>query len=119
MKVLLKKVGQPFEFAEIKNELPEMQELVEGFIEVVKLAAPGFVVICDEEALYRADRRVNCMVPTNYKRWTAISGTFFVCMTEAASFAGIPEDEKDPKELAKSLGLIVVPTIAQKAELNI
>ena len=52
MKVLRKKVGEPWEVAEIENDLSALQHEVGGYIEAVTLCTDAALIV-DEEGLLK------------------------------------------------------------------
>ena len=78
------KVGQ---IKEIKNELSAMQELVEGYIEVV-LAYNKALIVCNEEGA------INNLEPSFACPAGIIRGTVFVCGTNGEDFDDCPMDLK-------------------------
>ena len=50
IKIVAKRVGEPFKDETIDNELEALQDFVGGYIEHVQLA-PGLGIICNEEGL--------------------------------------------------------------------
>lgn len=51
IKILRKKVGEPWEIIEIENTLEALQHEVEGYIEAVSVTSDGCVVINEESLL--------------------------------------------------------------------
>lgn len=53
IKVVYKVPGKKAQLIEVKNELKNLQELVQGYIEVVRISCPGgnepIIIVCNEE----------------------------------------------------------------------
>lgn len=60
--------GRPGETRDVANELTPMQEIVGGYLEVVRLPIPSLLIVCNEEGLLQG-------LPPNIM---GIRGTFFV-----------------------------------------
>ena len=60
IKIVAKRVGEPFKDETIDNELEALQDFVGGYIEHVQLA-PGLGVICNEEGRLN-DFKFNCWI---------------------------------------------------------
>lgn len=87
MKILLKRVGRTYEFAEIENTLKAMQTVVGGHIEIVPLKN-GYLLVCDESGRLK-ERAINTSVVV-FGGVKQIAGDFFVCCSEGDEFASIP-----------------------------
>lgn len=90
MNVLMYKVGQPPEVIEVENELHALQELVDGYLEVLGIGE-GFILVADEEGVLK-NRPVNRVVRLSGFN-TTIQGDFFICKAEGEEFTGITEQE--------------------------
>ena len=83
IKVLYKPVGKPFEVREIPNTLAACQELVGGYIEVVRICT-DCLLVCNEEGLIR-DLPVNRFLNYDFR------GNFFMCGKNGEDFDDVPE----------------------------
>lgn len=84
MKVIVKYPGERLgHYAEVENDLAEIQKLVGGFIETVTLSRTA-VLICDEEG-YIKGREFNCFI---HNRFSAIPiiGTIVVVGVDGDEF---------------------------------
>jgi hypothetical protein len=99
MKILLKRVGQPYEFTEIDNTLEAMQATVGGYIECVRLRS-SMVCICDEEGLLKS-KQPNTQVRV-FGGYKTIVGDLFICNVDGEEFAGIHPDA-DFKEVVRAV----------------
>lgn len=90
MKVLVKEPGKPAEVREIENTLQAMQEIVEGFIEVVRLAEDLLLVVNEEG-------KINGMKPNFICCGILICGPAFFCGVtsgdDGKDFRGLDDDE--------------------------
>lgn len=88
IRVVLYRVGKPPAVEEIDNQLPALQALVGGYIEVVWLR-PGLALVCNEEGKLLGLRR-NRYVPqiADY-----IAGDFFFAATKDAEFVSLKDEE--------------------------
>lgn len=85
LKVLRKRVGEPWELIEINDTLLDLKREIGGYIETVTLAE-GVVILCDEEGRLK-DRPDNCEVGG-----VMFVGTIMICGTSGEEFASCPED---------------------------
>lgn len=83
IRVLYKPVGKPFEVREIPNTLEACQELVGGYIEVVKICT-NLLLVCNEEGLVRG-------LPVNRFMNYDFRGDFFLCGVKGEDFDDVPE----------------------------
>ena len=90
MQVLMYRTGQAPEVIEVDNELNCLQELVDGYIEVVGLGE-GYLLVADEEGVLK-NRPVNRVIKLN-SFITTIQGDFFICKAEGEDFAGLTDEE--------------------------
>lgn len=115
MKVLLKKVGQTYEFAEIENTLEAMQAVVGGYIQVISLRPVGLALVCDEEGRLK-NYEPNAVVRTATKSPQQIVGTFFVCQTAGGEFVGF-NDILEAEQLAAAFSVYEFGEYQRKEEL--
>lgn len=79
--------------AEIKNDLEELQKIVDGYIEAVTLS-DGVVMICNEEGKCRDDLIPNRPLRNEEgKIVDIICGTFIVCGVSGENFTGLTEEQ--------------------------
>ena len=78
IKVLYKPAGKPFEVRVTPNTLEACQELVGGYIEVVKICT-NCLLVCNEEGLIR-DMPVNRFMNYDFR------GDIFVCGVDGEEF---------------------------------
>ena len=114
MKVLLKKVGQTYEFAEIENTLEAMQAVVGGYIECLTLKN-WLTLVCAEEGRLK-NKEPNAVVRTATKSPQQIVGTFFVCQTAGGEFVGF-NDILEAEQLAASFSIYEFGEYLRKEEL--
>ena len=88
MRVLLCKQGEEARFIDVRNELEELQAIVDGHIEVVPFFRDT-VLICNEEGKLRDDLKPNRFM-TIGNRLDRIQGDFFICGTDCEEFADVP-----------------------------
>lgn len=90
MKVLVKEPGKPAEVREIENTLEATQEIVEGFIEVVRLAEDLLLVVNDEG-------KINGMKPNFICCGDLICGPAFFCGEylgeDGGEFCGLTDEK--------------------------
>lgn len=82
MKVMVYAPGKPGELRDIDNTLAACQEVVDGYIETVRLTEELLVVCNEEGRLYN--------LPHNRR---GICGTFFVCTTAGEDFDGLSDSQ--------------------------
>jgi len=93
MKVLIFEPTRYPREAEIKNDLTELQKIVDGYIEAVTLSE-GVVMICNEEGKYRDDLIPNRPLRNaDGKIVDIICGTFIVCGVSGEDFTGLTEEQ--------------------------
>lgn len=93
-------------FGQIGNTLEDLQGVVGGYIEMVRIeTGEGLVMVCNEDyiGLNLPKNRIlwltsEDVIPAG-SRLDMIQGTFFVCRTEGEEFASI--NDGDEKRLAK------------------
>ena len=90
MNVLMYKVGQPPEVIDVEYELHAMQELIDGYLQVLGIGE-GFILVADEEGVLK-NKPVNRVLKLNGFN-TTIQGDFFICKAEGENFAGITDQE--------------------------
>ncbi len=83
IKVLYKPAGKRYEIRRIPNTLEACQELVGGYIEVVKICT-NCLLVCNEEGLIRG-------LPVNRFMNYDFRGDIFVCGVDGEEFADVPE----------------------------
>ena|SRR5579864_3114881 len=84
-------VGHPYpQYKAVEDELKTLQDLVGGFIEMVRLPN-GLVLLCNEEGLMRR-LPVGFAVMANHGVQT-IHGNFFVCRESGENFASLRETD--------------------------
>ena len=83
IRILYKPVGKPFEKREIPNTLEACQELVGGYIEVVRIATDA-VLVC------REDGKPLGLEPNPFLGFDFV-GDWFLCGVSGAEFADVPE----------------------------
>lgn len=88
MRVLFKDVGKPIRSMFIPNELRVMQQLVDGYIEPVKLTDKS-VMICDEEGRFDGAKRNFYMEDI---RETIFGPVLFVGV-KGEEFCDLPDEE--------------------------
>lgn len=71
---------------EIENELKAMQDIVDGYIETIKLRE-NVVIVCNEEGKLRS------LQPNRVVGNDVIVGTFFICGTKGANFCSLTEEQ--------------------------
>lgn len=87
MKVLLKKVNEKPVITDIPNELQSFQDLVGGYIEVVRTGIGNTIMVCDEEG------KIN-QKPVNFiTSHEVIVGDVCFCSTGGEDFADITEEQ--------------------------
>lgn len=97
MKILYKEPGKAPEIREIENDLKPMQELVGGYIEMVRLG-DDILIVCNEMGKF------DCMDPNFYVEAIddLIVGPAFFCRADGVEFASIGDN--DAKWICKRLG---------------
>lgn len=88
MRVLLCKQGEEARFIDVRNELEELQAIVDGYIEVVPFFK-STVLVCNEDGKNRDDLKPNRFM-TIGNRLDRINGDFFICGTDCEEFADVP-----------------------------
>lgn len=89
MKILLKKVNEKPVITEIPNELQSFQDLVGGYIEVIRTGIGNTIMVCDEEG--KINRKpVNFITPHE-----VIVGDVCFCSASGEDFADITEEQAD------------------------
>lgn len=85
MRTIIKEVGKEPKIEEIENDLPTLQNLVGGYIEVVR-ATPDILMICNEEGKLQG-------LPPNFSTGKdIIVGTVvFVAFDGKEDFAGLSD----------------------------
>ena len=83
IRVLYKPAGKPFEVREIPNTLKACQELVGGYIEVVKICR-DVLLVCNEEGLILG-------LEPNPFLGEPFVGDIFCCGEDGEEFADVPE----------------------------
>lgn len=90
MKVLVKEPGKPAEVREIENTLEACQKIVDGWIEVVRIATNVAIVVNEEG-------KINGMKPNFIFRGDLICGPAFFCGItsgdDGEEFRGLDDDE--------------------------
>lgn len=87
MKVLLKKVNEKPVITEIPNELQSFQDLVGGYIEVIRTGIGNTIMVCDEEG--KINRKpVNFITPND-----VIVGDVCFCAVVDEEFHSITEEQ--------------------------
>lgn len=82
MKVMVYEPGHPGELRDIDNTLAACQEVVDGYIETVRLT-DELLIVCNEEGrLYNLPRHR-----------LGICGTFFVCTAAGEDFDGLSDSQ--------------------------
>lgn len=82
--VIIKKPGLPPHFATVRNELPYLQAVVGGYIEMVKVTT-DCVIICNEEG-----RLMN--LPRNCELCGVdFVGTVLICGVDGEEFTDVPD----------------------------
>lgn len=84
MKVFLIKEDGSSQVISVKNELPELQKLVGGYIETVTLNT-DIVLVCDEEGLLKEKKQNPALKD--------IAGDFFLCGIDGDEFRGLTDRE--------------------------
>lgn len=96
MRVLLYTVGRLPKTVDISNELGELQDVVDGYIEVVPFHNTPYLLVCNEEGKLN-DLEANRLVP---ELKAVIYGDFFICKNAGEDFAGLTDEEV--KEILES-----------------
>jgi len=95
MKIIIKKVNIDYELVEIDGSLKSMQEIVGGYIEIVRLWN-DFLLVCNEEGML-----------LNLKRHVIGSdvycGDVLICKSCGSEMVGLSDDEIE--EIVEGLGL--------------
>lgn len=86
MEILVKEPNKQFKLMEIEGSLKSMQDIVGGYIEVVKIPYKNVVLLCNEEGLING-------LEENYAFGYPYRGTIFICNTDGEEFTSITEEE--------------------------
>ena len=86
MKIVVKKPGQEPEVKEIKGELHEMQEIVGGWIEAVKLV-DNILCVCNEEG------KLKGLMPNFLFNGDVIVGNVFFVAAGYDDFESLDDDQ--------------------------
>ena len=96
MRVLVKEPGKPAEVREIENTLEATQEIVEGFIEIVRLTE-DVVLVVNEEG------KINGMKPNFICCGDLIYGPAFFCGEylgeDGGEFRGLTDQEVEAMQI--------------------
>lgn len=93
LRVLVKRVGQPFKVEEIEHSLEAMQEIVGGFIEVSPCLPHPYVVVCNEEGKLEGLKQNFSVIGD------VICGDAIIAKVAGADFVSL--DDKDISNLSK------------------
>ena len=95
MLVAIKKPMAAIKYCEVENELSTLQEIVGGYIEVVRFGK--YVCICDEEGKLKGKHENMCSTLLH----DILVGTLIFCEVSGDEFCGI-EDTKDFEDALES-----------------
>lgn len=91
MKIIYKEPGKPAVYKEVPNELEDLQELVDGWVEA-HTVEDGLVIICNEEGRIR-QMPYNCHVFTDWVGPIAFVGC------HGDEFCDVPITLEDARQL--------------------
>ena len=91
MKIIYKEPGKPAVYKEVPNELEDLQELVDGWVEA-HTVEDGLVIICNEEGRIR-QMPYNCHVFTDWVGPIAFVGC------QGDEFCDVPITLEDARQL--------------------
>lgn len=92
MRIILCKVGKKPEVKEIVGTLREIQQIVDGYIEVVPFV-DGTFIVCNEEGACK-----NLPANVIYKdqsREIVVNGNCFICRVDRSEFASVTDEDID------------------------
>lgn len=94
LKVILVEPGEEAKVVEIEDSLPEMQKLVDGYIEEYMPFEDEVAIVCNEEGKMRRLPLNRGITDDEGKLRDVIAGTFFICFAPAESdtFLSLPDD---------------------------
>lgn len=102
MKVLVYPVGKPSEVKEIKGDLPSMQSIVGGYIEMVRLLnltdSRTIDLFCNEEG------KLDGLLPNMPFGNDIICGDFFVCAGDENTGESVGLTDFEVEHIRKLLG---------------
>lgn len=93
LRILVKRVGQPFEVQEIEHTLEAIQGIVGGYIEVAPYLPHPYVIVCNEEG------KLMGLAPNFHFEGNTICGDAFVTKVDGEDFVSL--DDLDIKILSK------------------
>lgn len=85
IKVLYKQPGKTMCRKTVPNTLKACQELVDGFIETIRIS-PDLVLVCNEEGKLRG------LEPNPFPRMHDLVGSWFICGTYRGEFTSVPAE---------------------------
>lgn len=86
MRVLIIEPRKCPHVAEIDGSLKSMQEIVDGYIEVICPFADKVAIVCDEDGKLKPDTEWNRLIP---ECGDIIKGTFFICGVDGEEFTDL------------------------------
>lgn len=96
MRVIGKKFGKTPEVMEIGEELREIQEFVEGYIEIPFISSEfsnrGIVVVVNEEAIIKELKTTLALV-RNDKIVGTLKGQYFFCSIDGDDFSSLNDEQ--------------------------
>lgn len=93
LRILVKRVGHPFEVQEIDHTLEAIQGLVGGYIEVAPYLPHPYVIVCNGEG------KLIGLTPNFHFEGDTICGDAFITKVDGEDFASL--DDLDIKILSK------------------
>lgn len=102
MKILVVEPKRQPYLKEVENRLEDLQEIVDGYLEVVQPWNDKVLLVCNEEGKITQRHKPNRVIRADGGGEDIIFGTFFLCGYDGCDFSDIPEDlmEKYQNKLA-------------------
>lgn len=92
IRVLLVEPMEKPRLVEIEHELEKMQELVDGYIQVLYPWEDPVGLVCDDEGLFKQSMPNRALVDEEGNPYDIVKGTFFVCGLTEDSFCSLSDE---------------------------